>query len=115
MASDYIKAEQSRLEDILFRWNEEFAVAVEDQAQLSASRFLTRAGQKFTLTAEGYLISSIQVASAVITKMIDDGFLTMTEKANASDEEYQKRKDEANPAVAPVTSLRPTNLPGQYM
>ena len=113
----FIDGEEERLLSILDAFGDEFVIAIEDRAKLCAANFLLAMGAKATLQADGYLAAAVQIASATIVKLIDEGYLDLSEKGKASQEDIQEIQ--AARAVRQATRRSPQAVdspsPGAYL
>lgn len=120
--SDYEDKEEKRLLSILDQFSDEFIDEIGDRAKLCAVNFILQVGAKMTLSADGYLAAGVQIASATIVKLIDEGFIELRPNATASEDivsERQKKRAEylerktSNPGVAEALEL--SRASGQYL
>jgi hypothetical protein len=65
---------------------------LEDQAKLVAANMLLLIGDKAVITATGFVYCSIQLHTAALAWALVQGYITLTDKAQASDEEMALRK-----------------------
>lgn len=122
MANTFVKAEEKRLTAIFDTVNDEMTVAIEDCSKLAATNFLLMLGAKAALAADGYFASAVQVASATVVRLIDEGYLTVTEKGLASEDlklqrqaERDQHKQRHDEQMAELRSLGAPTRPGQYV
>ena len=114
----FIDGEEERLLSILDAFGDEFVIAIEDRAKLCAANFLLAVGAKATLQADGYLAAVVQITPATIVKLIDEGYLDLSEKGKASQEDIQAIQAARSARQASSGSLRAddgTGGPGAYL
>lgn len=118
--NSFIEKEEERCTEILDSFGDEFAIAIEDRAKLCASNFLLQVGAKATLTADGYLAAAVQIATATIVKMVDDGFISLTGGLAHVDSIKERQAERAERKVraiarADAASAGITAGPGAYL
>jgi hypothetical protein len=96
--------------------SEETYFSLEEQTKKAAANCFLRYGDDFCLKASGFVMCAMQLAEATLTWLLAEGFIELTDKGRASEDEVAKKRTERESRQARSAPARnPEHVSGQYL